>query len=467
MKKIVISFLLVNIFFCCHGQTKSTIRHDTQVAITPPMGWNSYDSYGAAVTEKEVRANAVFMAKNLKQYGWNYIVIDYCWYYPHPPGSTQENPPQFRLKQDNAPVPWMPMDQYGRLLPDPRKFPSSVNGKGFKPLADYVHSLGLKFGIHIMRGIPRQALWARSKIKGTQNIDAIAIADTASICRWLNLMYGVDMKKNGAQAYYNSLFELYAQWGVDFIKVDNINAGEEEAPYRVEESEGYVKAIANCKRPMVLSLSSQLDYTHREQLSKSANMWRIADDFWDEWSYIKNHFALCAKWAKYSKPGHWPDGDMIPFGNLRLRGPSTGVAAPGKSRFTPDEHYTLMTLLSIFRSPLMIGGNLPDADDFLKKILTNKEVIEVNQQCENSKEVYNESDIIVWMADQPGTKNKYIAFFNTGEENKIINIPLSVMNLIHNYKMYDLWEKKNAGNTNEIISIPLSKHGTKFFKLHN
>ena len=129
---------------------------------TPPMGWNSYNSFGAAVYEEDVKANADYMAEHMKHLGWDYIVVDYCWYYPHPPGSIQDNPPQYRLPKDGALVPWFPMDSYGRLYPDPGKFPSAANGKGFKPLADYVHSKGLKFGIHVMRGIPGQAVWAKS-----------------------------------------------------------------------------------------------------------------------------------------------------------------------------------------------------------------------------------------------------------------------------------------------------------------
>ena len=216
MSRIVCLLLITGAF--CQASYTQTVPTKQKVAQTPPMGWNSYNSWGAAVTEQEVRANAEYMAKHMKDRGWEYIVVDYCWSYPHPPGSVQNNPPQFRLAKDNAPVPWLAMDQYGRLLPDPRKFPSSVGGKGFKPLADYVHSLGLKFGIHVMRGIPRQAVWAKSPIKGRQGINAAGIADTTSRCPWLNQMYGVDMTQEGAQEYHDSLIDLYAEWGVDYIK---------------------------------------------------------------------------------------------------------------------------------------------------------------------------------------------------------------------------------------------------------
>ena len=130
------------------------------------------------------------------------------------------------------------MDEYGRLLPNINKFPSAFGGKGFKPLGDYIHSLGLKFGIHVMRGIPRQAVWARSKVLGANGITADMIADTSSTCPWMNHMYGLNMSKPGAQEYLNSILQLYASWGVDFIKVDDI-----ARPYSVKEIEGYKKQL--------------------------------------------------------------------------------------------------------------------------------------------------------------------------------------------------------------------------------
>jgi len=445
----------------CKQQKETNAADKTEVALTPPMGWNSYNCFGAAVLESEVRANADFMAKNLKKHGWQYVVIDYCWFYPHPPNSIQENPPQFYLPQDKAPVPWMPMDEYGRLLPDPRKFPSSVDGQGFKPLADYVHSLGLKFGIHLMRGIARQAVWADSKVKGTEGITAKMIADTSSICTWLNLMYGVDMTKKGAQEYYNSLFELYASWDVDFVKVDNINAGDGEAPYRELEAEAYKKAIENCGRPMVLSFSSGLDYANAEHLRQTGNMWRISNDFWDTWPQLKEQFALCAKWAHISAPKSFPDADMLPIGNLRLRGP---FGTPGKSNFTSEEQYTMMTLWSIFRSPLMIGGNLPDADDQVMKLLTNDEVLEVNQKCENAREVYNQDNQVIWISDAPG-KAKYVALFNIGEKEQSITLNFSKFQLADQYQVRDCWAKADVGMLVKELKAAIPPHGAKLYKL--
>ena len=215
--------------------------------------------------EDEVRANAEYMAANLKQYGWEYVVVDIQWYEPRP------------SDQYNAHAPLV-MDEYSRLLPAVNRFPTAAGGRGFKPLGDYIHSLGLKFGIHILRGIPRQAVAQNTMILGT-NYTAAGIADTTSVCDWNTDMYGVDPAKPGAQEYYNSLFQLYAEWGVDYVKVDDI-----ARPYRRGEIELIHKAIKNSGREMVLSLSpGPAPLAEGEHVAMHANLWRMTDDFWDRW----------------------------------------------------------------------------------------------------------------------------------------------------------------------------------------
>jgi alpha-galactosidase len=272
---------------------------DAQVAMTPPMGWNSYNCYGSAVHEDEVRANADYMAQNLGRYGWQYIVVDFLWSYDNPPGSHIGNPFQKTL-QDGSYIPWLAMDDWGRLQPHANKFPSAFGGKGFKPLADYVHSLGLKFGIHVMRGIPRQAVWAHSPVMGANGVTADAVADTNSKCPWMNQMYGLNMRQPGAQEYLNSLLALYAGWGVDLIKVDDISR-----PYSAAEIEGYRKAITACGRPIVLSLSpGETPLTDSVHVKEFGNMWRMADDFWDSWPELLKMFDYARKWQGVGGPGH-------------------------------------------------------------------------------------------------------------------------------------------------------------------
>ena len=269
-------------------------------ALTPPMGWNSYDYYDTAVTEDRVRANARVMADKLRDFGWEYVVVDIQWY-AHKAGSMRD---RFQYIPFGA----VEMDEYGRLLPDPERFPSSAGGRGFGPLAEYVHSLGLKFGIHIMRGIPRSAAHAHTGIKGSA-LTADLAADPASVCRWNPDMYGLREGEAG-QAYYDSIIGLYASWGVDFIKCDDIcntDNLEEYSPRAYagkHEIEMLSRAIEKQGRPMVLSLSPGPALPDKAwHYKKHANMWRITDDFWDDWPLLKAMFYRCELWQDHVEIG--------------------------------------------------------------------------------------------------------------------------------------------------------------------
>src|SRR6516225_6951090 len=286
-------------------------------APTPPMGWNSWDSYGTTVREENIKANADWMADHLAKYGWKYIVVDIQWYEPNAQG------------YDYKPGAPLTMDEYGRLMPASNRFPSSANGSGFKPLADYVHSKGLKFGIHIMRGIPRQAVEKNLPIKGTP-YHAADIADKDNGCRWNPDMWGVDTTKPGSQAYYDSIAELYASWGVDFIKADDM-----VSPFHASEIEALSRALRKTRRPIVLSLSpGPAPLEQAEFLRASAQMWRISGDFWDSWPSLKRQFELTRRWETHIRPGGWPDADMLALGRLSIRGE---VGGDRPSRLTHDE----------------------------------------------------------------------------------------------------------------------------------
>jgi len=421
------------------------------------MGWNSYNCFGSAVHEDEVKANADYVAKNLKQVGWQYIVVDFLWSYDNPPGSNIGNPFQQRLP-DGSYVPWLTMDKWGRLSPQPTKFPSAFGGKGFGPLAEYVHGLGLKFGIHVMRGIPRQAVWAKSPVKGTNGITADMIADTNSKCPWMNHMYGLNMKKPGAQEYLNSILELYAEWGVDFIKVDDLSR-----PYSEPEVEGYYKAIEHCGRPIVLSLSpGATPVGETDHLLRNANMWRMADDFWDNWKEITGMMNYAKQWEGVGVQGHWPDCDMIQIGKLSKRGP---VGEERYSRFTEDEEYTHMTFWSIFRSPLMLGGNLPENRPFELSLFNNPEVIAVNQQGENPRQLYQKDGKAIWYSHAQGSKDMYVALFNLGEQPQDIDFTFASIGMIGKIAVRDLWKKQDMGIFKQSYHQQVNKHGAVLLKL--
>ena len=394
MKKQKILFLLLTISTFTFAQTGNELPFH-KWALTPPMGWNSWDCFGPSVTESEVKANVDYMATHLKQYGWEYIIVDIRWYVDNQTTGTYNpfNSSTFIY------------DEYGRYLPSPTRFPSSVNGAGFKPLADYIHSKGLKFGIHVMRGVPKKAVTNNLPIKGSTKT-AADIYSTADECTWLHDNYTIDAGKDGAQDYYNSILELYASWGVDYIKVDDLSR-----PYHQDEIELIRNAIDHSGRPIVLSMSpgaTPLDM--HEHAKNHANMWRTVDDFWDNWSQLNYSFVMCANWAPYITPGAWPDADMLPLGKF-IRGER---ATNRYTNFTHDEQYTLMTLWTIFKSPLMFGGNLPDNDNFTDSIITNDEVLNMHKVSVNNQQWFNENDVIGWTADDPENGDKFVALFNNG-----------------------------------------------------
>ncbi len=444
------------LFFCLGILLSSTVSAQ-QTAATPPMGWNSYNCFGSAVHEDEVKANAAYMAEHLKSFGWQYVVVDFLWSYDNPPGSRIGNPFQKTL-EDGSYIPWLSMDEWGRLLPQPTKFPSAFGGKGFRPLSDYVHALGLKFGIHVMRGIPRQAVWAKTPVHGAPGITADMIADTSSTCPWMNHMYGLNMRHPGAQQYLNSLLELYADWGVDFIKVDDLSR-----PYSAAEVEGYRQAIAHCGRPIVLSISpGETPLSQKKHVQQHANMWRMADDFWDNWKEILHMFDYAKSWEGTGGPGHWPDCDMLQIGKLSKRGP---VGPERYSRFTEDELYTHMTFWCIYRSPLMLGGHLPENRPLELRLFTNEEVLAVNQQGENPEQLYRKNNSMVWYAQVQGSKDRYVALFNLDEHPQPVAVDFAALGLKGKIRVRDLWNKKEVGSFRGSYQQQINTHGAALLRL--
>ena len=412
-----------------------------------PMGWNSWDCYGASVTEETVKKNADFMAKYLKEYGWEYIVVDIQWY--EPTATTHEYHPFTELC----------MDEYSRLIPAPNRFPSSAGGKGFAPLAEYVHSLGLKFGIHIMRGIPRQAVHQNGKIKGTERT-AREIAKTASICRWNTDMYGLDPEKEGARAHYDSLFELYASWGVDFVKCDDIAR---ELPHEEAELIMLSDALKSCGRDMVLSLSPGPALPEKAELYKqTANMWRITDDFWDQWELLYDMFSRAERWCTHTGAGNYPDADMLPIGPLRQ-----DYDQKDWTKFTENEQITMMTLWCIFRSPLMIGGEMTGFDDFTMSLVTNRDILTMHRDARHSHQVFRKEidgvEHILWTAVS-ARGGQYVAVFNAGEKESEIKIPLVDLEIYDQISGKELWSGQEV-QAEENLTVKLESHGAKAFLL--
>jgi hypothetical protein len=362
------------------------------------MGWNSYDSFGDSVTETEILANARYQREHLLAHGWNYLVVDYRWYDP----GAHDNNPNGRAGAE------LSADEFGRLLPAPNRFPSAADGKGFKRLADQIHAMGLKFGIHVMRGIPRQAVKANTPIEGS-DFRAADAADTNHNCVWCPDMFGVNATQPAGRAWYDSILHLYAGWGVDFIKVDDLSA-----PYSASEIEAIRSAIDKCGRAIVFSTSpGETPLSEAGHVQTNANIWRISGDFWDNWRSLDHNFDLLAAWRGHAAPGHWPDADMIPLGSIGQR----SVGGSRMTRLTKDEQITMMSLWVLAPSPLMLGMNLPQNDQWTLSLLTNDEVLAVNQDVLGVQgiRISQTNRLEIWVKDLSGGA-KAVGLFNRGPE---------------------------------------------------
>ncbi|WP_318542659.1 glycoside hydrolase family 27 protein [Marixanthotalea marina] len=441
----VVLFLATS-FFCVGQAAKDRFKDWAQ---TPPMGWNSWDCYGPTVQEHEVKANADYMASHLKDYGWDYVVVDIRWFV--------ENTKRHGYNQID---PRYVLDAYGRYMPATNRFPSASDGSGFKALADYVHQKGLKFGIHIMRGIPTEAVKRKLPIKGTDGITADQVYTTENQCKWLKDNYTIVADKPGAQEYYDSIFELYAEWGVDFVKIDDLSA----PIYHEDEINLIRKAIDKCGRPIVLSTSpGATPVTAGPHVSEHANMWRMVNDVWDHWRHLDHLIGVSQDWFSYIKPGTWPDCDMIPLGRLSIRGER---GDDRMTSLTKDEQYTLMTFFTIFRSPLMFGGDLPSNDDFTLSLLTNKEVLKMHAESSQVRSLYYDEDKTAITSKNENEDWTYLALFNLSDSAPSdVWVNLSDMGMEGPVKISNMWTNEVLGTVKGKFTQNLAPHASGLYKI--
>lgn len=412
---------------------------------TPPMGWNSWDCYGASVREDEVLANARFMADKLLKFGWQYVTVDIQWSEPDACGTEYRN------------LPRLCMDEYGRLMPAVNRFPSAADGRGFKPLADAVHAMGLKFGIHILRGIPRQAVYADCPIKGA-DCTARDIALGESVCPWNMDMYGVDPNHPGAQAYYDSLLELYAGWGVDLIKVDDMSHPEyrDGRDYHSGEARLIRNAIDRTGREIVFSSSpGMFSLKAAQDVSELTNMWRISNDFWDSWRALDEQFDLLTQWLPYLRPGHYPDADMIPVGRLSVRS-NSDWNRPRDTNFTRNEQRFLMSLWCIARSPLILGCDMPGMDEFTYSLLTNEYALAVNQRSTGTRMIYRRGEAGAWACDT--AEGGCIALFNFADAPRAVAVALSEAGFDGAFEAVDAWSGQPVSCAGGAVCEVLGAH---------
>ena len=440
------------------GTAKTEIKivcGDT-LALTPPMGWNSYDAFGDSVVESEVLANAAWLKEHLQPFGWDTVVVDFRWYDRLADGIRNQNPEGVTI------------DEFGRCVPPTNRFPSAVNGAGFKPLADKIHALGLKFGIHIMRGIPRRAVEQNLPIAGSKFTAAQAVlpeGDTNRTCVWNRDMFGVDATTEAGRAWYASIARQYADWGVDYIKCDDIANLQRGKFYDAAEIEALSTSLKHSGRSMILSLSPGATPVNAgPHVKQFANLWRISGDFWDNWPSLDHNFGLFAAWYGDGGPGHWPDGDMIPFGHICQR--NCDVHPDRWTRFTRDEQLTLMSLWALAPSPLMLGMNLPDNDDWTAAILSNPEVLAVNQDSlgRAARRMTGPPQVVETWMKELADGSFAVGFFNRSAQPVKVNFPWRNLGFLSAPEVRDLWLRQDLGRPENFIT-DLPPHGCTLLRV--
>jgi hypothetical protein len=475
MKKEILSIISILLFFTAISQNKTDFK---TFASTPPMGWNSYDAYYGTIIESQFKNEVDVLAKKVLPHGYEYAIVDYCWFNRGPKGWNPDNWITFDVdhpyKSFGNDFNGMAMDKYGRLLPAENRFPSASGGQGFKALAAYTHAKGMKFGIHVMRGIAREAVQKNTPVMGTKYFakDIVSVNDS---CVWNESMYGVDATKPGAQEYYNSLLNLYAYWGVDFIKVDDILS----PVYHVGEIDLIRHAIDQCGRKIVLSLSpgdALLGFANH--VDNTANMYRMSNDVWDRWRDILHVFDLANAWSPFIGNGTWPDADMIPFGKLCLTGYPYEHNKPNDthgehfSRLNYNEQKTFISLWCMARSPLMWGGSAIYSSDSTFSLLTNDAILAINKSSINNHQLYqpdqrsDNKDYRIWVAESADKKTKYVAFFNLKDQPADIVFKLDWEFWKGYSKSLELWTKQTIPIVNnEFTTLAVQPHGVAIYKL--
>jgi alpha-galactosidase len=426
-----------------------TLVAGATVALTPPMGWNSYDSFDDSVRETEFTDQAQWLVDHLQPFGWEYVVVDYRWYDPTAPASDQN---QAAINNN------LVIDANGRLQPDPVRFPSATGNTGFASLAARVHAMGLKFGIHIMRGIPRRAVQANSPIAGSAFLAADA-ANTADTATWNSDMYGVRGDLPAGQAWYDSIVQQYAAWGVDFIKADDMIRNVAPILYHQSEVDALKRAIDKSGRSIVLSLSpGEMLPASAADLAANANLWRMSNDFWDRPADLDHIFALAGTWQAVAAPGHWPDADMLPLGHLGPRCPVDG--ANRDTRFTHNEQVTMMSFWSLLPSPLMLGANMPLMDAWTTALLTNEEALAVGQDAlgRRARVVGAQGTEEIWSRTLSGARTA-VGFFNHGAADAAMSVTWAALGISGAERVRDVWRRSDLATTTDSINVTVPFRG--------
>jgi alpha-galactosidase len=381
------------------------------IALTPPMGWNSWNIYASKVTQELVLANAKAMANSgLIEHGWSYMNIDDVW----------------QGKRGG---------EFHAILPDSSTFPN------MQSLCDEVHHLGLKIGIY---STPWTESYGHHIGGSSQNAEGLFEKTKENIPRNKKLFpYAI-----GQYTFWDKDVKQWAKWGFDYLKYD-------WNPIEVPETKAMYDLLRNSGRDIVFSLSNSTPFASIAELSKIANAWRTGGDIRDNWKSLKSRLLTQDKWAPYASPGHWNDPDMMIVGWV---GWGKG---PHPTQLTPDEQYSHMSAWCLQSVPLLLGCDMTKLDDFTLSLLTNDEVIAINQDpLGKQATVVSRVDSCGVLAKDLEDGSKAAGLFNlTDGLIRKLTVKWSDLGIKGKYIVRDLWRQKDLGTFEEEFSADVNPHG--------
>ena len=428
------------------GTLHNASAEDNGLERTPVLGWSSWSFIRKDPTADKMKAQALALHNSgLQKLGYEYINLDDFWYQcPGPQGPN--------------------VDPYGRWITDPAKFPPQGETDGIKVVADYIHSLGMKFGIYVTPGLSKQAVSRNTPIKGT-SYTAAQIAEPSVTENNYNCkgMIRIDYNKPGAQEYTNSWADMLAAWGIDYIKIDGMKDS------NAADVKAWSSAIRQSGRPMILNVT-QGDFTTAlaPTLTQYANQWEFAPDVecyrcekgsssypLTSWADIAKRFNYVAEWQRYSGPGGFNDYDSLEIGN----GDGDGL--------TPVERQTQISLWALGAAPLILGIDLTHLDPTdVRRYLENSEVLAVDQDSIAAKRVLHTGNQQVFVKKEPNG-SVIVGLFNTGGKAEEVSVPASSLALPENkggYSLHDLWSGETKKTTSAISAV-VPSHGVVLYRV--
>ncbi len=399
--------------------------------VDPPMGWSSWSFIRKNPTEASIKAQAQAMHDSgLSDHGFLYVNID-DFYYLNPKTTVDAN---------------------GRWAVDSTRFPS-----GMASLANFVHGLGLKFGMYVTPGIPVAAVAQNTPVLGTQN-HAADIADTTKTEKNYNVagsMYYIDYSKPGAQEFIDSWATLLASYGVDYLKIDGVGSAD------IPDVQAWSKALKSSGRTIHLELSNSLPIADATTWASLANGWRVSGDIecycsttsypLTSWAKASSRFALAASWQPYSAPDARNDLDSLELGN----GTNDGL--------TIDERQTVMSLWALAASPLILGSDLTSLDPGDLPLMTNDEVIAVNQSGVAAKQA-KAGTLQEWIAKEPDG-SFVVGLFNLTAANAPMTVSWSDLGITGSARVRDLWARMDLGSQPGSYQAIVHTHGVALLQI--